>query len=208
MFKYLFMQLGTTKSWSDSKAAIDRLADIRHVDERGAEAACMVAGDEETFRFMYHLIRSNPNQYHWLRIYVGDWHLLYHMVKALNNQYWGAGIEFIAEALGLDGTKASEAGNYRVAHHTISVFYEAMWSKIVAMYYSEHGPDVEVINRGAAAKDAAGAPGAVTAPASDPTEASATAPGTAITPPTHIIRCPRESAAYGIRLGIASVDGG
>ena len=59
LFKYLFMQ---QKSWSNSKAAIDRLADIRHVDERGAEAACMVAGDEETFRFMYHLIRSNRNQ--------------------------------------------------------------------------------------------------------------------------------------------------
>ena len=100
----------------------------------------MVAGDEETFRLMYHLIRSNPSQYHSLRINVGDWHLLYHMVKAVNNQYWGAGVEFVAEALGLDGTKASEAGNYRVAHHTITVFFEAMWRKIVAVYYSEQTP--------------------------------------------------------------------
>ncbi|CAM9907387.1 unnamed protein product [Sphacelaria rigidula] len=134
VFEYLFMQVGTTKSWSDSKAAIDRLADIRHVDERGAAAPCMVAGDEETFRFMYHLIRSNPGHYHWLRIYVGDWHLLYHMAKVIMSRFWGAGIEFVAEALGVDGTKASEASNDRVAHHTISVFFEAMWGKIVAMY--------------------------------------------------------------------------
>ncbi|CAM9985290.1 unnamed protein product [Sphacelaria rigidula] len=92
------------------------------------------AGDEKTFRFMYHLIRSNPGHYHWLRIYVGDWHLLYHMAKAIMNRFWGAGIEFIAEALGVDRTKASEASNDRVAHHTISVFFEAMWGKIVAMY--------------------------------------------------------------------------
>ncbi|CAM9955171.1 unnamed protein product, partial [Sphacelaria rigidula] len=98
------MQLGTTEGWSDSKAAIDRLADIRHVDERGAAAPWMVAGDEETFRFMYHLIRSNSGHYHWLRIYVGDWHLLYHMAKAIMNRFGGAGIEFIAEALGVDGT--------------------------------------------------------------------------------------------------------
>ncbi|CAM9917676.1 unnamed protein product, partial [Sphacelaria rigidula] len=74
------------------KAAIDRLADIRHVDERGSAAACMVAGDEETFHFMYHLIRSNPGYYHWLRVYVGDWHLLHHMAKASMNRFWGAGI--------------------------------------------------------------------------------------------------------------------
>ena len=43
----------------------------------------MVTGDEATFRFMYHLIQSNPGQYHWLRIYAGDWHLLYRMVKAI-----------------------------------------------------------------------------------------------------------------------------
>ncbi|CAM9678275.1 unnamed protein product, partial [Sphacelaria rigidula] len=137
VFKYLFMQLGSTKSWADSKAAIDRIADIRRVGERGAPAACMVAGDEETFRFMYHLIRSNPREYQWLRIYMGDWHLLYHMVKAIMKRFWGAGIEYVAEALGLDGRKSSEASNYRVVHHTICVFFEAMWDKIVAMYYSE-----------------------------------------------------------------------
>ena len=85
MFKYFFMQLGTAKSWSDSKAAIDRLADVRHADERGAEAACMVTDDKETLRFIYHLIRSDPGQYYWFRIYVGEWHLLYHTVKAINN---------------------------------------------------------------------------------------------------------------------------
>ncbi|CAM9709372.1 unnamed protein product, partial [Sphacelaria rigidula] len=46
VFRYLLIQLGTTKSWSDSKAVIDRLADKRRVDERGAAATCMVAADE------------------------------------------------------------------------------------------------------------------------------------------------------------------
>lgn len=120
-FQYFFIQCGTTKSWSDSKAAIDGIADIRRVNERSDAATCMVAGDEETFRFMYHLIRSNPGQRHWLRIYLGDWHLLHHMVKAIVKRYWEAGIEHVAEARGLDGWAASEAINYRVAHYTISV---------------------------------------------------------------------------------------
>lgn len=42
VFKYLFIQLETTKDWSDSTAAIS-LADIRRTDERSAD-------DEETFR--------------------------------------------------------------------------------------------------------------------------------------------------------------
>ncbi|CAM9307057.1 unnamed protein product, partial [Sphacelaria rigidula] len=106
---------------------------IRRVDERDAAAARMVAGDEETFRFMCHLIRSNPGHFHWLGIpvYMGDWHILHHIAKAIMNRYWGVGIELIAEALGVDGTKASEAGNYWEAHHTMSIIFEAMWEKIV-----------------------------------------------------------------------------
>ena len=45
----------------------------------------MVTEDKETLRFIYHLIRSDPGQCHWFRIYVGEWHLLYHTVKAINN---------------------------------------------------------------------------------------------------------------------------
>lgn len=56
-FKCPFMQLGTTKRWSDSKAAIDGLADMRHVDEGGA-AAYIVADDKEMFRLMPQIIRS------------------------------------------------------------------------------------------------------------------------------------------------------
>lgn len=162
VFKYLFMQPGSTKSWTDAKAVTDRIADIRRADERSASAACMVAGDEETFRFMCHLIRSNPTQFHWLRIHVGDWHLLYHMAKAIMARFWGAGVEHIAEALDIDGSKASEAGNYRTAHHTISIFLEAMWATTMAMYYSKVDPCFETAQ--AAADAAAEAPRATAAP--------------------------------------------
>lgn len=40
VLRYFFMQLGTTKSWADSKAMIKHL-------EAGT---CMIAVDEETFR--------------------------------------------------------------------------------------------------------------------------------------------------------------
>ncbi|CAM9965796.1 unnamed protein product [Sphacelaria rigidula] len=62
--KYLFMQLDTTKSWSDSKAAIDRLADTRRVDERGTMAARMVAGDEETRPHQSQLLRRRSRWPH------------------------------------------------------------------------------------------------------------------------------------------------
>lgn len=71
MSKYLLMQLSSTKSWRDSTAVIGGLADVHIEDERGAGAAYMVTGDEETFRLLYHLIPSNRTQYDWLRIYVG-----------------------------------------------------------------------------------------------------------------------------------------
>lgn len=67
MRKLLFIRLGTIKSWSDSKATMNRLADICRVDERRAAMACTVADDEETYRFMYPLVWINPGHYHWLR---------------------------------------------------------------------------------------------------------------------------------------------
>ena len=116
MFKYLFVQLSTTKIRSDSKAAIYHLADVPRVQERGAAVACIGAVDEETFRFMYHLTRSKPGRYHRLRIYVGDCHFLYRMVKAIMHRYWKVGTNFIAETRSVDGTETTEARNYRVAH--------------------------------------------------------------------------------------------
>lgn len=89
----------------------------------------MTAGPGETFRFMYHPTRCDPRQCHWLTKDVGDGHEIYHTVKAIMKRYSGAGIELIAEALGLDGKSASEASSYRVAHHSIDIFFEAMWGK-------------------------------------------------------------------------------
>ena len=77
--------------------------------------------------------------------------------------------------------------------------------KIVTMYYSEHRADLEVTNAGAAASDAAEAPGAATALASDPVKGSARALGT-VTPPL----VPTDASSkvpYGSRRGIASTEG-
>ena len=49
---YLFMQLGTIKSGTDTKAAVDRLTDIRRLDDRDAAISRIVAGDEETCQSM------------------------------------------------------------------------------------------------------------------------------------------------------------
>lgn len=72
------------------------------------------------------------------------------------NRHWGADKDFIVEALAVDGTKASTARNYRVAHHTISVFFGVMWGEIATMYNSEHGAGMEVTNAGAKASHGRG----------------------------------------------------
>lgn len=60
VFKHLFMYLGSMKSWADSEATVDQIADKRGMGKRGAAAVCMVVGDDETSRFMYHFIRTPP----------------------------------------------------------------------------------------------------------------------------------------------------
>lgn len=81
-------------------------------------------------------------------------------------------IEHIAGALGVDGRKAPEVSNYRVAYHTISVFLEAMSDKIVAMYCSDRSPGVGQTNTGAVA-------GASAASSPHPGEAPQRAPDAA-----------------------------
>lgn len=57
---------------------------------------------------------------------MGDSHILIHMAEAIIKRYWEAGKEHNAEALGVEGRRASEVSNYRVAHHNISLFFEGM----------------------------------------------------------------------------------
>lgn len=109
--EYLFMKLGSTRVWADNESTVDRIGTIWRVDARGRSVPSVVAGDEETFRFMYHLIRSNPSKYKWMRIYVDAWHLLLRMGKALIRRYWGIGIGVITKSLGTDGKKAAKGGN-------------------------------------------------------------------------------------------------
>lgn len=77
------------------------------MDERGAVVTCSVANDEETFRFICHLIRSDPRQYHWFRVCVSDEPFLYHIGKVIGKRYWEAETEHIAAALGSDERKPS-----------------------------------------------------------------------------------------------------
>ncbi|CAM9756467.1 unnamed protein product, partial [Pylaiella littoralis] len=78
-----------------------------------------------------------PDKYRQIRRYPGHWHILLHIVKALNGRYWGAGVEFVAQALGTDDKKSGDASNYRRAHQTLSVTYEALWTMCLEMYLEE-----------------------------------------------------------------------
>ncbi|CAN0546305.1 unnamed protein product, partial [Ectocarpus sp. 12 AP-2014] len=85
----------------------------------------IIAGDEETYRVLYHIQKQERIAYRQFRRYPGDWHLLLHMAKALLKRYWGAGVEFVAKDLGTDNSKSSEGSNYRRAHHHLVVMWEA-----------------------------------------------------------------------------------
>ena len=102
----------------------------------------IVAGDEETFRFMYRLKQREKKKYSWLMVYPGDWHLLLHSAKAILKRYWGAGIEHVAKELSGDDKKAAEGSNYRRAHHHLTVMYEAYMTELIEDYYRSH-PEAE-----------------------------------------------------------------
>ena len=120
------------------KGIIDRILGIwRGTDAGNDGAPCIIAGDEETYRFIYHLMKQDPDNYRQIRRYPGDWHLLLHMAKALLKRYWGAGIEFVACELGTDNSKSGEASNYRRAHHHLCVMFEALWTLILEAWREE-----------------------------------------------------------------------
>lgn len=120
------------------KGIIDRILGIwRGTDAGNDGAPCIIAGDEETYRFIYHLMKQDPDNYRQIRRCPGDWHLLYHMAKALLRRYWGAGIEFVACELGTDNRKSGDGSNYRRAHHQLCVMFEALWTLLLEAWRRE-----------------------------------------------------------------------
>ncbi|CAB1099407.1 unnamed protein product [Ectocarpus sp. CCAP 1310/34] len=83
--RYAFIQKGSTKSFSDMKAAIQRILGIWRGEPQ-----------------------PESREYRQVRRYPGDWHLLLHMAKAMLRRYWGAGVEFVAKDLGTDVSGSSD----------------------------------------------------------------------------------------------------
>ena len=136
--QYSFVQAASTKSFTQMKGIIDRILGIWRGTVAGSDGApCIIAGDEETYRFMYHLIKQDPDNYRQIRRYPGDWHILLHLAKALLKRYWGAGVEFVACDLGTDNTKSGDGSNYRRAHHQLGVVFEALWTMLLRIWRDE-----------------------------------------------------------------------
>ena len=97
----------------------------------------MIAGDEETYRFLFHVMSHEPSEYRQIRRYPGDWHLLQHMAEALLGRYYGNGLESVASQLGTDNKKSEDASNYRRAHHHLAVMQEAVISVSTEVFLEE-----------------------------------------------------------------------
>ncbi|CAM9833061.1 unnamed protein product [Ectocarpus sp. 13 AM-2016] len=133
--RYAFIQKGSTKRLSDMKVAIQRIQGIwRGAPAGKAGAPFILGGDEETYKHMYHVMAQEPREYRQARRYPGDWHLLLHMAKAMLRRNWGAGVEFVAKDLGIDGSKSGEGSKYRRAHHHITAF----WAAFMALCREEY----------------------------------------------------------------------
>ncbi|CAN0376216.1 unnamed protein product, partial [Laminaria digitata] len=136
--RYAFIQLGSTKKWRDNKATVDRILGMWRSTPAGrAGAPLVVAGDEETYRFLHNLQTEEPGEYRQIRRYPGDWHMLYHIAKALLRRDWGAGMELMAMFLGTDDKKSGEGSNYRRAHHHLTVMFEAIWAICQEEYFKQ-----------------------------------------------------------------------
>ncbi|CAM9775397.1 unnamed protein product [Pylaiella littoralis] len=132
---YAFIMRASSKSFKDVKAAVDRILCIWRGTDAGKEGApCVIAGDEETYTYLRHIMAYDPDGYRQVRRYPGDWHLLLHMAKALPKRYLGAGVELIAKDLGIDDRKSGEGSNYRRAHHALTVMYEGLWTACLEEY--------------------------------------------------------------------------
>ena len=134
--RHLFIQEASTKNPEECARVVDRIARILHVRPEGERERAIVAGDEETFRFMYRLKQREGKRYSWLMPYPGDWHLLLHAAKAMLKRYWGAGVEYVAKRLSGDDRKAAEGSDYRRSHHHLTVMYEAFMRVVIERFYA------------------------------------------------------------------------
>lgn len=143
--KYVFIWRRSTKRYTHNKEIVDRILRVWRGTDAGKNGApCVVAGDEETYRFVYHLMMNSPDEYRQVRRYPGDWHLPMHMTRALLTCYWGAGVELVACSLGTDGKKAADGSSYRRSHHHLTTMDEVLWELCQDKFFEEHLPSEEM----------------------------------------------------------------
>lgn len=138
----LFLQAGSTKRLADNEAALSRNQRCCHagvvwieVDGRWRSVVkqrVLVEGDEETYRIMVQLKRSNPEKYKWMVPHPGGWHIMLHVTKALMTRYYGAGIEEVAKSLARGRRQARRRRQQVQAEPPVT--YEAMWWIVIERY--------------------------------------------------------------------------
>ena len=134
---HLFIQEGSTKKYDDMESALHRICQMLRLGEPDGRARAVLAGDQETFAWIRSYCDMYPKYKRMLFLWPGDWHILYHLAKALLKRYWGAGLELVAKALGGDDSNAAEGKNYRRVHHQLTVLYECFMIVIVATMRDE-----------------------------------------------------------------------
>ncbi|CAM9974626.1 unnamed protein product, partial [Sphacelaria rigidula] len=111
---------------------------LRLGDSDGRPRA-ILARDDETFSWVRKYSRMYPEFAEKLLLWPGDFHIMFHLAKAMLKRIWGAGLEFVAKELGSDDANAVEGTSYRRAHHQITVLYESFMIVITGIMRDEMG---------------------------------------------------------------------
>lgn len=97
---------------------------IVHVGDGGTRAWVVVEVDEEVYRIMRKLKTGSPYLHSWLLPHPGGRLMVYLIAKALLVRVWGAGVEGVANVLGVDDRSLAGGSTYRSSHHLLTVASE------------------------------------------------------------------------------------
>ena len=107
------------------------------VGQPGFPTQVVVIGDQQTYSLAKTLLKKYPNEFDWVILYPGDWHMLKLAAETIRDMIWDGGLQFLAKNCKF----TKEVHQWKDIHNLLTSLHECLARKLVIAYQEADNPN-------------------------------------------------------------------